>query len=134
MHFDSSRIVFEQSVCIWDCPSIKLTHGCHLLALVGKTKHPWSVLESDGRCQSLTNHWFLHLLCHVDHEWRFANTCSQKGCTFVLGYHQVVFYNLIWGDWATRCSLWGHPCECWLGLLKVSYLLKVAYLTCTVLY
>ena len=54
MHFDGSWVVFEHPVCIWDCPSINLTHGCHGHALVGRSKlargciglHPWSVLES----------------------------------------------------------------------------------------
>ena len=38
MHFDGSWVVFEHPVCIWDCPSINLTHGCHWHALVGRTK------------------------------------------------------------------------------------------------
>ena len=38
MHFDGSWVVFEHPVCIWDCPSINLTHGCHGHALVGRSK------------------------------------------------------------------------------------------------
>ena len=39
VHFDSLQSVVGQFLCIWDCPSNKLTHGCHGHALVATTNH-----------------------------------------------------------------------------------------------
>ena len=91
MHFDGSWVVFEHPVCIWDCPSINLTHGCHGHALVGRSKlargciglHPWSVPESEWAVPESENPWSLHLFLRAIAP-RVPNgisDCKIKQCT-----------------------------------------------------